>query len=310
MRIILFLILLLSFSFAQNVTYFLNISEGVLCPGDRLIMEAIASNGQSIPGIELRLVLHSPYQGLRAVQTTDSKGQASAVLTKPGEYRIYINTEDYNHPQFVTFNYPELCPPPPAKSFNLSVVPDCNNSLLIITANDSGIPLEDVFIRTLNWSSFSGPTGSVAFPLLEGYRYIQADKNGYTGHAFWKNISCKPPEPPKPPPECLANSSCASNQYCSNETCTNLTGDCGYSENHSWVDYECCEDNDCGYRMICTNKSCIIKPAPEPNITENISGNESTELPAQDEVGEIPAWAIVVAVLMLFAIIILILKKK
>lgn len=310
MRIILFLILLLSFSFAQNVTYFLNISEEVLCPGDRLIMEAIASNGQSIPGIELRLVLHSPYQGLRAVQTTDSKGQASAVLTKPGEYRVYINTEDYNHPQFVTFNYPELCPPPPAKSFNLSVVPDCNNSLLIITASDSGIPLEDVFIRTLNWSSFSGPTGSVAFPLLEGYRYIQADKNGYTGHAFWKNVSCKPPEPPKPPPECLENSSCKTNQYCSNETCMNLTEDCGYPENHSWVDYECCEDVDCGYKMICVNNSCIIETAPKPNISENLSQNDSIQSNSEEEPEDIPIWVFIVLFPIIAVLVYFILKKK
>jgi hypothetical protein len=309
MRIILFLILLLSFSFAQNVTYFVNVSTQTFCPEDRLVMEAIASNGQSIPGIELRLVLHFPYQGLRAVQTTNSSGQASAVLTKPGEYRIYINTEDYNHPQFITFNYSELCPPLPPKSFNLTAVPDCNNSLLIIAANESGKLLEDVFIRTLNWSSFSGPSGSVAFPLIEGYEYIQANKTGYHSHAFWKNISCKPPEPPKPPPECLENLSCASNQYCSNETCMNLTGDCGYPENHSWIDYECCEDNDCGYGMICQNNICIIKPAPEPNITENLSQNESTE-PIKDEPDPMPIWVFLVPIPIIALLLFFILKRK
>jgi hypothetical protein len=310
MRALFFLMLILSFSFAQNVTYFLNVSSGVLCPDDRLVMEAIASNGHSVPGIELRLVLHSPYQGLRAVQTTDSKGQASAILTKPGEYRIYISTDDYNHPQYVTFNYPEMCPEPPPKSFNLSVFPDCNNSLLIISANESGIPLEDVFIKTLNWSSFSGPSGSVAFPLEEGYAYIQANKSGYDKYAFWFNVSCAPPEPPKPPPECLENSSCAQNQYCANETCMNLTGSCGYPDNHSWIDYECCDDNGCGYKMVCVNNSCAIEPAPEPNITENLSENESAEPIVEKEPEQVPLWAVALGLIALIVIAFLVLKKK
>ena len=309
MRLIFLLILLVSFSFAQNVTYFVNISAWVQCPGDHLFMEAIASNGQSVPGVELRLVLHSPYQGLRAVQTTDSDGQASAVLTKTGEYRVYINTEDYNHPQFVTFYYPELCPAPPPRSLNVTATPDCNNSLLIITADDNGTPLEDVFIRTLNWSSFSGPSGSVAFPLEEGYAYIQANKSGYYEVAFWENVSCEPPEPPKPPPECLENSSCASDQYCLNESCMNLTGDCGYAENHSWVNYGCCEDNDCGYKMICQNNSCIIEPAPEPNLTSNISQNESAT-PAAEEGEQIPIWPFIALVPIAVVIIYFLLKKK
>lgn len=308
MRLVLFLLLILSFSFAQNVTYFLNVSAQVQCPEDILLMKAIASNGKAVPGIELRLVLHYPYQGLRAVQTTNSSGEASAKLTKPGEYRIYIKTEDYNHPQFVTFNYSQLCPEPPPKSFNLTVAPDCNSSLLIITANDSGTLLEDVFIRTLNWSSFSGPSGSVAFPLEEGYVYVQANKTGYFEQAFWTNVSCRPPEP-EPLPECLENSSCASSQYCSNETCMNLTGECGYPDNHSWVEYECCEDADCGYKMICENNSCVLEPVPEPNIT-NTSQNESAVPVMEEKSEEIPIWAVAAAVLILFAVILFVIKKK
>ena len=309
MRLVLILLLMLSFSFAQNVTYFLNISAYVSCPDDRLFLEAIASNGQSVPGVELRLVLHSPYQGLRAVQTTNSSGQASAVLTKPGEYRVYINTEDYNHLQFVTFNYPELCPAPPPKTFNITAAPDCNNSLLIITANDSGAPLEDVFIRTLNWSSFSGPSGSVAFPLEEGYVYIQANKSGYFEQAFWTNISCKPPVP-ESPPECLGNSSCAEDQYCLNETCLNLTGECGYPENHSWMQYECCEDDECGYKMLCQNNSCILEPAPEPNVSMNITENES-DVPAPSMQPQyLPVWVFIAIIPIAVVILYFLLKKK
>jgi hypothetical protein len=307
MRIVLVLLLIISLSFAQNITYFLNLSAEIICPDNILVMTAHSSGGNTVPGIELRLVLHSPYQGLRAVQTTNSSGQASAELTKPGLYRVYMKSENYNHPDFVSFNYSEMCPPLPPKNFSINVTPDCNNSLLIITAEHEGMPLEDVFIRTLNWSSFSSPAGMVAFPFEEGYVYIQANKTGYFKHAFWTNVSCKPPEP-EPEPECLENSSCLFNQFCSNQTCVNITGTCGHAENHSWISYECCEDNDCGYKMICTNNSCILEPPPEINVTENVSLED--EPVKQEQPEQIPLWSIPIVLILIAILIFFALKKK
>ncbi len=270
MRLLLLLILLASISFAQvepEITRFLHIEKDVSCPDNMLTMQAVASDGKPAPGVELRLVLHYPYQGLRAVQTTDSKGIAKAKLTKPGNYRIYIRTDDYNHDDFEEFDYPEMCPPPPPKGFNVTVGKDCNNSQLIVTATEEGDPLEDVFISTEKWSSTSNPQGIVVFPLEEGLIYITANRSGYSSIQFWADINCTPPPPP-PPPECLQDQNCSFDQFCENETCINITGECGYPENHSWVSYECCEDEDCGFRMICRNNTCEVRPPPPENITQ------------------------------------------
>jgi len=293
MRILLFLFLLISFSFSLNVTHFLNIETETACPNNDLVMTAIASNGLPAPDIELRVVLYSPYQGLRAVKTTDVDGIAIAELTKTGLYRIYINTEFYNHDDFVEFNYTELCPAPPPKQFNVSVTPLCNQSRMMVQVSDGDDPLQDVFVRTLNWSSTTNNNGQVIFPLDEGYVYIVANKSGFVLQEFWIDINCTP-EPPPPPPECLQNPDCAFNQICENETCMNISGTCGYAENHSWINYECCEDTDCGYKMICANKTCIIKPEP---VLENLTNTSETE-------EEIPEPACALSVLLLAGILI------
>jgi len=267
MRILLFLFFLSAFSFSLNVTHFLNIETEIICPDNDLVMTAISSDESPASAVELRVVLYLPYQGLRAVKTTDKDGIAVAELTKTGLYRIYINTELYNHDDFVEFNYSELCPAPPPKQFNVSVTPLCNESRMMVQVAEDDIPIQDVFVRTLNWSSTTNNNGQAIFPLDEGYVYIVANKSGFVRQEFWIDINCTP-EPPPPPPECLQNPDCALNQICENETCVNISGTCGYAENHSWINYECCEDNECGYKMICANKSCILEP-PKENIIKN-----------------------------------------
>ncbi|MBU0527180.1 hypothetical protein KKE92_01755 [Candidatus Micrarchaeota archaeon] len=311
MRIFLFLFLLSAFSFSLNVTHFLNIETEIICPDNDLVMTAIASNGSPAPAVELRVVLHSPYQGLRAVKTTDKDGIAVAELTKTGLYRIYINTEFYNHDDFVEFNYSELCPAPPPKQFNISVIPLCNQSQLMVQVAEDDVPLQDVFVRTLNWSSTTNNYGQVILPLDEGYVYIVANKSGFVRQEFWIDINCTP-APPPPSPECLQNPDCAPNQICENETCVNISGTCGYAENHSWIDYACCEDNDCGYKMICENNSCIIKPAPKPNITENISSNDSNKSTLAEDEGPSQIQLGIIAAILILLIITgyFVLKKK
>lgn len=275
MRSLFLILLLVSASFCQEpvIKRVVTVSTDVSCPDDILTMRAISSDGKPAAGIELRLVLHSPYQGLRAVKTTDSSGEATAELTKPGEYRIYIRTDAYNHKDFEEFDYPSMCPPPPPEDFDIQVQPDCNNSLLLITVSQDGMPLSDVMISTFNWSSTSSADGLAAFPLDEGYAYVTAEKAGFTMKGLWVNVSCAPPPLP-PPPECLQDGDCAFDQLCANQSCIDITGECGYPENHSWIDYECCDDEGCGYLMICENNTCELEPQPIKNET-NITSNET-----------------------------------
>ena len=115
MRIFVLLLLLWSFSMAAeaDIVYYLGLEMETSCPGDILSVDAIASNGEPAPDVELRLVLHEPFQGLRALKHTDSDGHTFFELTRNGTYRIYINTDAYNHETYEIFQYPESCPPPP-----------------------------------------------------------------------------------------------------------------------------------------------------------------------------------------------------
>ncbi|MBU0532470.1 hypothetical protein KKB44_03175 [Candidatus Micrarchaeota archaeon] len=289
MRIFLFLFLI-SLTFAANVTPFLNLELETSCPGNFLNITTILSNGTAAADVELRLVRHIPYQGLRAIQHTNENGTASVELTNTGEYRIYIENSDYyNSDTFVEFNYSEMCPLPPPEEFNLSIEVNCNASILKITASKDGIPLENVFINTQNWSSLTGTTGTVFFLLEEGWTLIRANKSGYVYKESIINIVCTPPE-------CITDENCTYNQYCFNESCINLTGVCGYPENHSWIGYECCEDGGCEMNFVCLNNSCISLP-PQPENINNVSLNQTV---SQEEPAEPPCIA---ALLLLFILL-------
>ena len=297
MRVLFLLLLLSATAFSAEITYFMNLSLETTCPDNVLHITAMASNGQPVADVEIRLVLYVPFQGLRALKHTDEQGMTSVELTKPGEYRVYMQTEDYNHPQYVEFSYPEMCPPPPPKSFNLSIEPDCSSSLLKVAVTEEGTPLEDVFLTTGEWSSLTQAIGKVSFPLKEGLVLVSANKSGYSYQEMLLDINCTPPE-------CLEDKDCAFDQYCWNRQCLNLTDDCGYAANHTWFIYECCSDSDCDADFECLNNTCVPRPFPQPpvnmtNVTEeNILVNETAppEAAEQEEI----CGAVILPLLLLF----------
>ena len=65
-------------------------------------------------------------------------------------------------------------------------------------------------------------------------------------------------EPAEPPPTgCTSSSDCSTTQECVQGECTEITGACGYAQNHAWVEYECCSGSDCGANENCENHECI-----------------------------------------------------
>ncbi len=266
-----------------NITRFLSLNLTTSCPGNILHINATASDGLPAPDVELRLVLYLPYQGLRALQHTDKDGMASVELTKNGSYRVYMNTDAYDHERYMEFEYPRMCPPPPPKQMNISIEPDCEGMRLSITtkANETGAPLEGVFVLAGDWSSFSGKSGTVSVPFEKGYVFIRVERANYTGQEFYFDASCLPP------PECVIDSDCDGFEFCGGGNCVNVTGECGYPQNHTWMAYGCCADADCDNESTCANNSCVLKPKPpEPpvqNLTNatnmtnpsNATGNES-----------------------------------
>lgn len=269
------LLLIPAFASAEltlEVTHYLTVTTNVTCPDNTLHVLAMGSDGNPGVNIALRLALMEPYQGLRAVMHTDENGMASVELTKTGLYRLRIYTDDYNHEEYLEFNYSEMCPPPPPKQMEVDVEPDCINGNVLINITSGGVPVSGVLIRTEKWSSLTGSSGFASFPLEEGLTYISAESSGYAKVEFYKNLSCAPP------PECVQDGDCADDQYCANNECVNVTGTCGYAANHSWMAYDCCSDSDCGADSLCTGNRCVLlPPPPEANLT-----NES-EIPAQPE---------------------------
>jgi hypothetical protein len=260
MRAAVILLLIAAASFAENATIirFMNVTTSTSCPGDWLFMNATDSEGSPAPDVELRLVLYEPYQGLRALEHTGQDGLASVQLTNAGHYRLYMYTAGYNHDQYVEFDYPALCPPPPPKAMNVTAYANCTDMLLHVSVSSGGSPLPGVFVTTQDWSSMTADSGNASFPFSEGYIFINASKAGYSNPAFYYLASCAPP------PECTDDSGCADGQSCLGQECINLTGSCGYPQNHTWVRYACCGDGDCGNASMCVNNTCVLRPAPPP----------------------------------------------
>jgi hypothetical protein len=274
MRILIFLLLLMLPAFSANITYFMNLSMTATCPGNTLNINATTSAGTPATDVELRLVLYSPYQGLRALMHTDKDGLASVELTKAGEYRMYINTDKYNHPRFVGFDYSKLCPLPPPKGLNISIEHNCNSRIMKITAKDKGVALKDVFITNGNWSSLSDSNGAVVFPFEEGGIWITANKSGFKSIAAYTNISCAPPE-------CLRHEDCTTDHYCWGGDCLNISGECGFAENHTWFVYECCLDTACDSGNECIDHFCMpllnaSNATIISNITNTTKGNDTS----------------------------------
>jgi len=69
-----------------------------------------------------------------------------------------------------------------------------------------------------------------------------------------------------PVPECAVNAGCADDQACEQGSCVQLSGSCGYIENHAFTEYECCSDSACGAPgsgARCEAHSCIVRSQPE-----------------------------------------------
>lgn len=55
---------------------------------------------------------------------------------------------------------------------------------------------------------------------------------------------------------CAEDNECLGSQRCADGTCVNIVGECGYAAGHSWNQYECCEDGDCGSGWCLPDNTC------------------------------------------------------
>ncbi len=68
---------------------------------------------------------------------------------------------------------------------------------------------------------------------------------------------------------CITSFECKDNEVCFNGSCSEISCGCGYVSNHECINYECCEDKDCGLNEICYEHECEeLRPNLEFNETE------------------------------------------
>ncbi|MBI5159227.1 right-handed parallel beta-helix repeat-containing protein [Candidatus Micrarchaeota archaeon] len=58
---------------------------------------------------------------------------------------------------------------------------------------------------------------------------------------------------------CTSSSDCAGNQACEGGACAELSGSCGYAQNHAWHNYECCSNAACPQGKACELNSHSCK---------------------------------------------------
>ncbi len=87
----------------------------------------------------------------------------------------------------------------------------------------------------------------------------------------------------------MIDSDCISTKYCFEGSCVDVTGVCGYVENHKWVSYDCCDDFNCALGYKCTDNTCVLIPVEESEeeiVEEEPEEEIIEEQPVEEEIIE------------------------
>ena len=155
---------------------------------------------------------------------------------------------------------------------------ECPEDGVLLNATHSGEIINDVKFRVLRNGMIYYEMESYGEVYLylpkEGYYYVEADRGGYKKDSISFNYElCEVEEPePEPEKECTVDSDCLTTHYCNTttSTCRPVTGECGFAENHTWHEYECCVHEDCvlkydeGY--YCVEHVCVLYELVVPEL--------------------------------------------
>ena len=104
-------------------------------------------------------------------------------------------------------------------------------------------------------------TLELTIPFEAEYK-LSVTKEGYDSYKKIFNIDCTE--------ECLSDIDCPPDFICLNHSCSQLTCDCGYIENHTCINYDCCLDSDCDENEKCINHECVLRRVDiEINYSDN-----------------------------------------
>jgi parallel beta-helix repeat protein len=110
-----------------------------------------------------------------------------------------------------------------------------------------------------------------------------ADENCEDGQCV--NNTCEAAEVPEEA-GCLTDGDCSGTESCSDGQCAQVTGQCGYAEDHAWVSYECGEGcPDCAEGYSCTGNECVPEEEP-PAVNDTAEDTEELAGDADEEQAE------------------------
>ncbi|MFH1521276.1 MAG: hypothetical protein ABID61_06530, partial [Candidatus Micrarchaeota archaeon] len=102
---------------------------------------------------------------------------------------------------------------------------------------------------------------------------------------------CTPPIPQIEPNKsityfCKSSNDCADSEYCEKGECKQVLGECGYSKDHQFYEYECCIQTGCGKGLVCSNHLCV---QPSYSILTDDSGYLGGKLKGRIVINDEPA---------------------
>ncbi len=245
----------------------LHVDWARLCPGD-VILVNVTHRGEPVEGVEVRFVLHAPYQGLLGTESTDSEGIAEFTAPANGTYHFAFTRPHYYYlnPLEVPFL---ACPPEAPGCLSDS---DCPAS----EACEGGecAPVEcacgqvrDHACMAFECCSDDGCGGS---EYCSGNECVPVEGQcGYAANHTWQ------------PYECCSDGDCPAGYACTGNACAALPPS------------ECLLDSDCDAGERCREGECV-QASYEIGAPDSITlGQNATVLVTRD--GE-PAQGLGVAV--------------
>jgi hypothetical protein len=231
-----------------------------ICPGDKVLFNATKAGGDPLSGVSIKVIYKEPpFFGTVGTVTTDATGTADITLTQNGTYKLKATRSGY-HMVEKTFEF-TTCP----SEYECIVDEDCE-------------PLDEC-TEEYRCEPVECECGYVSDHQCIEYECCD-DEDCPEGQDCIDNI-CRD--------ECYEDDDCKSTEYCDIQegadggSCEDVTGDCGYAENHVWVTYECgdepgcpacpedgyCEDYVCVYRNLTCPESGLLGSEQTCHVTEN-----------------------------------------
>lgn len=232
----------------------LNLSWEQVCPENGMLVN-VRSDGSTVSGVEVRLLLQDPYYGLIDQQDSNESGQVMFNTDITGTYWIYAHGSGYYSFGPLEAEY-TACEPEVTEGCDVDS--DCASTETCEGGTCTQVECECGMIEDRTCVPYE----------------CCSDTECSEGEVCTGNQCVIEPG-------CTTDSDCADEETCSSEICIPVeTGECGYVQNHSWQDYECCQDSECAdypYEK-CTSHTCGPRTYTLKVLSETVTAGSEARI--------------------------------